>query len=61
LKIVLKKTFMFSKLFLEQPNTFLMNSTVNSERIETIKQKQIQFTFNAIVLSYPLENGDDSI
>jgi hypothetical protein len=52
---------MFSKLFLEQPNTFLMNSTVNSERIETIKQKQIQFTFNAIVLSYPLENGDDSI
>ncbi len=52
---------MFLKLFSEQPNTFLMNSAVNSERIETRKQQQIQFTFNAIVLSYKPENGDDII
>jgi hypothetical protein len=52
---------MFSKLFSEQRNTFLTNSAVNSERIETRKQQQFQFTFNAIVLSCKLENGDDSI
>jgi hypothetical protein len=61
LKIVLNQTFMFSKLFSEQRNTFLTNSAVNSERIETRKQQQFQFTFNAIVLSCKLENGDDSI
>jgi hypothetical protein len=52
---------MFSKLFSERPNTFLKNSAVNSEGIETRKQQQIQFTFNAIVHSYKQENGDDCI
>jgi hypothetical protein len=52
---------MYSKLFSEQPNIFLKNSIVNSERIESRKQQQIQFTFNAIVHSYKPENGDDSI
>jgi hypothetical protein len=52
---------MFSKLFSEKLNTFPTNSDVNSERIETRKQQQIQFSFNAIVLSYKQENEDDSI